>query len=159
MIVTMITMPSNNPGSHRNPAAKSFGSTALIVSLYDARLRTRILTISQGTFTICHLGGPVVGGIFAAIHWWRGSFWLMAPFMLSFAVLAWLKIPERLDTEAERSTVPPFPFFRLGMLAVGASREFIAQAVARAIGGGIGHAEQKMPDRPAKAVLAGHRIA
>ena len=97
----------------------SGGSTALIASLYDSRLRTRILTISQGTFTVCHLGGPVVGGVFAAIHWWRGSFWLMVPFMLCFAALAWLKIPERLDTEAERSAVPPFPFFRLGMLTVG----------------------------------------
>ncbi len=97
----------------------SGGGTALIASLFDARLRTRILTISQGTFTVCHLGGPVVGGVFAAIHWWRGSFWLMVPFMLSFAALAWLKIPERLDTEAERSAVPPFPFFRLGMLSVG----------------------------------------
>jgi MFS family permease len=97
----------------------SGGGTALITSLYDARLRTRILAISQGTFTVCHLGGPVVGGVFAAIHWWRGSFWLMAPFMLAFAIIAWVKIPSRLDTEAERSAVPPFPFFRLGMLASG----------------------------------------
>jgi len=97
----------------------SGGGTALIASLYDARLRTRILTMSQGTFTVCHLGGPIVGGIFASIHWWRGSFWLMVPFMLLFATLAWLKIPARLDTEAERSAVPPVPFFRLGMLTLG----------------------------------------
>ena len=97
----------------------SGGGTALITSLYDARLRTRILAISQGTFTVCHLGGPVVGGLFAAIHWWRGSFWLMVPFMLAFAVIAHLKIPARLDTEAERIKVPPFPFFRLAMLALG----------------------------------------
>src|SRR5215469_11095907 len=43
----------------------SGGGTALITSLYDARLRTRILTLSQGTFTLCHLGGPIVGGLFA----------------------------------------------------------------------------------------------
>ncbi|HEY3918986.1 MAG TPA: MFS transporter [Stellaceae bacterium] len=97
----------------------SGSGTALITSLYDARLRTRILAISQGAFTVCHLGGPVVGGLFAAIHWWRGSFWLMAPFMLGFVLIAWIKIPARLDTEAERSAVPPFPFFRLGMLATG----------------------------------------
>ena len=95
------------------------GGTALITSLFDARLRTRILAMSQGTFTVCHLGGPVVGGMFAAIHWWRGSFWLMVPFMVAFAVLAWLKLPERFDTEAERSGAPPFPFFRLATLAVG----------------------------------------
>jgi MFS family permease len=97
----------------------SGGGTALIASLYDARLRTRILAISQGTFTCCHLGGPVVGGIFAAMHWWRGSFWLMAPFMIAFAIIAMIKIPARLDTEAERGAIPPFPFFRLAMLASG----------------------------------------
>jgi MFS family permease len=97
----------------------SGGGTALITSLYDTRLRTRILAISQGTFTLCHLGGPVVGGVFASIHWWRGSFWLMVPFMATFVVVALRKIPHRLDTEAERSAVPPFPFFRLTMLAVG----------------------------------------
>jgi MFS family permease len=97
----------------------SGGGTALIASLYDARLRTRILAIAQGTFTACHLGGPIVGGVFASIHWWRGSFWLMVPFMLAFVGVALRKIPARLDTEAERSAVPPFPFFRLTMLTAG----------------------------------------
>jgi MFS family permease len=95
------------------------GGTALITSLYSARLRTRILALWQGAFSACHLAGPVVGGAFAAIDWWRGSFWLMVPFMLAFATLAWFRLPDRLDTEAERSGVPPFPFFRLGMLALG----------------------------------------
>src|SRR5215470_1497178 len=64
---------------------------ALITALFDARLRTRIIALSQGTFTACHLSGPVVGGIFAAIHWWQGSFWAMVPLMLGFAVLAYLR--------------------------------------------------------------------
>ena len=97
----------------------SGGGTALITSLYDARLRTRIIALSQGTFTLCHLGGPILGGVFAAIHWWRGSFWLMVPFMLAFAVIAHLRIPERLDDEAERGRSPPFPFFRLATLTGG----------------------------------------
>jgi MFS family permease len=95
------------------------GGTALIASLYDARLRTRILAISQGTFTVCHLGGPVVGGLFAAIHWWRGSFWLMVPFMLVFAILARFRIPDRLDTEATQGGAARFPLFRLSTLAIG----------------------------------------
>src|SRR5438105_2659163 len=60
---------------------------ALITSLFDARLRTRIIAISQGTFTACHLSGPIVGGVFAAVNWWRGSFWAMVPFLLLFLPL------------------------------------------------------------------------
>src|SRR6266581_4355199 len=69
---------------------------ALITSLYDARLRTRIIAMTQGTFTACHLSGPIVGGLFAAMNWWRGSFWAMVPLMLLFTWLAYAKIPNRL---------------------------------------------------------------
>jgi len=92
---------------------------ALITSLFDARLRTRIIAISQGTFTACHLSGPIVGGLFAAIDWWRGSFWVMVPFMLVFTGLAYTKIPDRLDTEAERRRFPGFPVLRLATLTAG----------------------------------------
>ena len=92
---------------------------ALIASLYDARLRTRIIAISQGTFTACHLSGPIVGGMFAAMHWWRGSFWMMAPLMLVFAGLAYWKIPDRLDRESERERFAKVPFLRFGTLAAG----------------------------------------
>jgi MFS family permease len=92
---------------------------ALITSLYEARLRTRIIAISQGTFTACHLSGPIVGGMFAAMQWWRGSFWMMAPLMLAFAGLAWWKIPDRLDVGAERNRFAGVPLLRLGTLAVG----------------------------------------
>jgi MFS family permease len=91
---------------------------AMITSLFDARLRTRIIAISQGTFTACHLSGPIVGGVFAAMGWWRGSFWAMLPLILAFAALAYLCIPDRLGDEAthERQRVP---LLRLGALAGG----------------------------------------
>src|SRR5207237_9733669 len=89
------------------------GGMALITSLYSARLRTRIIAISQGTFTACHLSGPVVGGMFAAMHWWRGSFWAMAPFMLVFAALAYAKIPEQLGEESARHRPPSPALLRL----------------------------------------------
>ena len=92
---------------------------ALITSLFEARLRTRIIAISQGTFTACHLSGPIVGGLFAAMNWWRGSFWAMVPFMLLFTGLAYLKIPDRLDTEAERRRFPGLPMLRLATLTAG----------------------------------------
>jgi MFS family permease len=92
---------------------------ALITTLFHARLRTRIIAISQGTFTACHLSGPIVGGMFAALNWWRGSFWAMVPFMLLFAWLAWAKIPDRLDTEGERGRPPSLPLLRLTTLTSG----------------------------------------
>src|SRR5947207_2557434 len=95
---------------------------ALITGLFDASLRTRIIAISQGTFTACHLSGPVVGGLFAAIDWWRGSFWAMVPLMLLFTWLAYSKIPDRLDTEAERRRLPGLPLLRLGTPATGGFR-------------------------------------
>lgn len=92
---------------------------ALITSLYDARLRTRIIALSQGTFTACHLSGPIVGGVFAALDWWRGSFWLMAPFMLLFTWLAWTRIPDRIDAEAAHERLPGLPLLRLATLTGG----------------------------------------
>jgi MFS family permease len=92
---------------------------ALITSLFDARLRTRIIALSQGAFTACHLSGPIVGGMFAAMQWWRGSFWMMAPLMLGFAGLAYWKIPDRLTREAERARFAGVPFLRFGTLAAG----------------------------------------
>jgi MFS family permease len=91
---------------------------ALITSLYGARLRTRIIAISQGTFTACHLSGPVVGGLFAAMHWWRGSFWVMAPLMLAFAGVAYTRIPDRIG-EAVPGRPPRPPLLRLPGLVAG----------------------------------------
>src|SRR4029077_19275006 len=92
---------------------------ALITALFDARLRTRIIALSQGTFTACHLSGPVVGGIFAAMNWWRGSFWAMAPLMLGFAVLAYCKIPDRLPGDALPPRAASVPALRLLTLTAG----------------------------------------
>src|SRR3954447_14679376 len=92
---------------------------ALITSLYSARLRTRIIAMSQGTFTVCHLSGPVVGGMFAAMNWWRGSFWVMVPFMLVFAGIAYARIPDGIGDEASGRRLPRLPLLRLGSLTVG----------------------------------------
>src|SRR5207302_1826273 len=92
---------------------------ALITALYDARLRTRIIALSQGTFTACHPSGPVVGGVFAAMNWWRGSFWAMVPLVLGFAILAYCKIPERLAGDSDRGRAASVPILRLTTLTAG----------------------------------------
>jgi MFS family permease len=92
---------------------------ALITGLFDASLRTRVIAMSQGTFTACHLSGPIVGGLFAAMNWWRGSFWAMVPFMLGFAALAWWRIPDRLPGDVGIARGAGFPLLRLATLTVG----------------------------------------
>src|SRR5438270_13900545 len=92
---------------------------ALITGVFESRLRTRIIAISQGTFTACHLSGPMVGGMFAAMQWWRGSFWMMTPLMLVFAAVAYCKIPDRLSREPEQTRFAGVPFLRFGTLATG----------------------------------------
>jgi MFS family permease len=92
---------------------------ALITSLYGVRLRTRIIAMSQGTFTACHLSGPVVGGMFAAMHWWRGSFWVMVPLMLAFAGIAYTRIPDQIGNEPIPGRAPRPPLLRLAGLAAG----------------------------------------
>lgn len=93
------------------------GTMALVSGLFDDNLRRRILTAYQGTWMVAQLLGPVVGGVFAEIGWWRGSFWSMLPFTLCFIAIAWIKLPDRLENDAGKKG--PFPLARLLLLTTG----------------------------------------
>lgn len=92
------------------------GSLAMISDLFDARLRTRVLAVQQTTWTTSHLFGPFVGGMFAEMNWWRGSFWVMVPVIIAFLLITWIKVPARLPSDA-RSPSSPIPFLRLTILS------------------------------------------
>ncbi len=94
------------------------GGMALVSGLYSAALRTRILAMYQGTWMVAQLMGPAVGGAFAQIGWWRGSFWTMVPFILCFAIIAWTRMPDRLESETAKPA-GKFPIVRLALLAGG----------------------------------------
>jgi len=94
------------------------GSVVLIHDMFDARMRTRVLAIQQGTWTTSHLLGPLVGGMFAEMQWWRGSFWVMVPIIVLFLVITWVKIPARLPSD-ERAPSGPVPALRLAILTGG----------------------------------------
>ena len=95
------------------------GSMALIGGMFPASLRTRILACFQGTWMVAQLLGPVLGGAFAEIGWWRGSFWCMVPLALILMVLIWFKIPKTLERDGKSGEVGRFPFLRLGILTAG----------------------------------------
>jgi MFS family permease len=90
-------------------------SMALVRDLYEPRIRTRILATITTTWSIAALLGPLIGGVFAEIGWWRGAFWATAPFTLCFMWMAWRYVPaETIDALTRR-----FPIRRLGLLAAG----------------------------------------
>ena len=95
------------------------GGMALIIGLFDDRLRTRILAMYQGTWMIAWMLGPVVGGVFAELGWWRGSFWAMSPFVLILVVTAWIYVPDRFENQDDDEETRPFPVRRLAILASG----------------------------------------
>ena len=46
-------------------------SMGLIGELFPAELRTRVLAMVSGVWGVAALLGPMVGGVFAALGWWR----------------------------------------------------------------------------------------
>ena len=95
------------------------GGMALISALFGDALRRRVLAMYQGTWMVAQLLGPLVGGVFAEIGWWRGSFWVLVPITLCFTALAWVKLPEGRGAAGPRGGAGPFPVLRMFMLAGG----------------------------------------
>jgi MFS family permease len=95
------------------------GGLALISGAFDQSRRKRALALTQGVWMVAQLSGPVVGGAFAEIGWWRGSFWVMLPLAVLFIVLLYLKMPTDPDHGKAAAGASRLPYFRLGMLASG----------------------------------------
>ena len=95
------------------------GLMAIVSQLFRPEQRTRVLALYQGAWTVCSLLGPLFGGAFAQVGWWRGTFWTFLPFVLVFCLLAWWKIPDRLNPPAASARRPALPLARLTALALG----------------------------------------
>ena len=94
------------------------GGMALVSGHFTEPQRKRVMALHQGAWMICQLMGPAVGGAFAAVGWWRGSFWVLAPAILILVVLAWFKTS---DSEAGQAPgrAGGFPLLRLMLLSGG----------------------------------------
>lgn len=107
-------------------------SMALVRELYPERIRIRLLAVISGVWGVAAILGPLVGGIFAEIGWWRGAFWSAVPLILLFTALAQVSLP----AVARSDAAPRFPLRRvlllgLGVLSVGLSSA-IGQPAAQA---------------------------
>ncbi len=90
-------------------------SMSLVRELYPERLRTRILATISGVWGVAAVLGPLIGGIFAELGWWRGAFWSSVPLILLFTGLAWMSLP----ASPRPDSVPRFPLGRVLLLGAG----------------------------------------
>ena len=96
-------------GLRRRPAAGAVDGTdqrALPAGAPHAHPRHGL-----GRVGVAALVGPLVGGIFAEFHWWRGAFWASTPIILWFTARAWQTLPR--TTAA--TDAAPFPIRRIGL--------------------------------------------
>ena len=89
-------------------------SMALVGTLYEGALRTRILSLITTTWSIAAVIGPAVGGVFADMGWWRGVFWLSVVSVALFAVASWRRIP----ASGRPMAAPTWPFLRIGLISL-----------------------------------------
>jgi len=91
-------------------------SMALISEIFPEPMKKPLLALVSSTWGVAALIGPALGGIFAAIHFWRGAFWFNLPLVLGFIAVAWVTLPADHDRTARRMR---FPYRRLGLLTTG----------------------------------------
>jgi len=76
-----------------------------------------MIALTSGVWAASALVGPMIGGVFAQLEFWRGAFWFAVPIILGFTVVAWRSLPDtrpRGDINLSR-----FPIWRVGLLGIG----------------------------------------
>jgi len=95
------------------------GSMAFVSVLYDARLRKYAISVTNVTWIISAVLGPLQGGIFGELGWWRGAFFLYVPIGAAFLIGVLWKIPKSADQATAGARALRFPFWRVGLLGLG----------------------------------------
>jgi MFS family permease len=80
-------------------------SYAIISAYYPEDLRPRVLSAFTGVWGVAALLGPMVGGVFAELGWWRGAFWVTIPLIFVVMGLIWRSLP----SEAPEGQAPHVP--------------------------------------------------
>src|SRR5690606_8221945 len=83
------------------------------------RVRKYAVAVTNATWILAALVGPVQAGLFAHVGWWRGSFLLYVPIGAAFLIGVLWKIPKSADEATAGSQPLPIPVWRVGLLALG----------------------------------------
>ncbi|MEX2453107.1 MAG: MFS transporter [Rhodospirillaceae bacterium] len=86
-------------------------SMTLVNDFYTGQLRTRVLATITTTWSVASVAGPLIGGVWGSIGWWRGAFLTTCLLTILFIIAAWRVIPE-----SDRGRRLPLPLLRLLML-------------------------------------------
>jgi MFS family permease len=90
-------------------------SYGMVSALYPEDLRARVLSTISGVWGVAALLGPLVGGVFAELGWWRGAFWFSLPVSMLLIRLVWRALP----VDDGQRTAPSIPILRLALLGLG----------------------------------------
>jgi MFS family permease len=90
-------------------------SYGMVSALYPEELHARVLSTMSGVWGVAALLGPLVGGVFAELGWWRGAFWFSLPVSMLLIQLVWRALP----VDAVQRAAPSIPIFRLALLGLG----------------------------------------
>ena len=104
-------------------------SMTLVNDLYQGRLRTRVLATITTTWSIAAVIGPLIGGIWGSIGWWRGAFMTTCILTIIFIVAAWRVIPDGEGGDRHRLPWRRLALLGISVLLVGASGQFDELAV------------------------------
>jgi hypothetical protein len=86
----------------------------MVRNVFPADLWPRVFTLFSSIWGISVLLGPLTGGVFAGMGFWRGAFLVVFAMSLILAGLAAMSLP----TDDDRPAPPPFPAFRLGLVGI-----------------------------------------
>ena len=91
-------------------------SMTLVNDFYGGQLRTRVLATITTTWSVASVAGPLIGGIWGSLGWWRGAFLTTCALTVIFIVAAWRIIPE--SDAGQRYKMPLLRLLSLGLSVV-----------------------------------------
>ena len=95
------------------------GAMAFTSTLYEPRLRRYAVAVTNVTWIISAVVGPLQAGVFANIGWWRGAFFVYVPIGAAFLIGVLWKIPRSADQATADSRALRFPIWRVALLGLG----------------------------------------
>lgn len=99
-------------------------SMTLVNDLYTGRLRTRVLATITTTWSIASVVGPLIGGVWGSIGWWRGAFLTTCTLTILFVIAAWKVIPEEKADTPHKLPLARLLLLGFSVILVGTTGQF-----------------------------------